>query len=364
MQTLDRLGLSVPVFQAPMAGVATPLLAAEVSMAGGLGGLGLGSASPAQARAMMAEVRARTDRPFNVNLFVHQTPRQDPEREARWLDWLKPVFAEYGAVPPEKLSASYTSFLDDPEMMALLLEVRPAVISFHFGLPPAACVTALKQVGAVLLASVTSPAEARAAEAAGMDMVVAQGIEAGGHRGIFDPNAPDDALGTFALVRLLSRQCHAPVVAAGGLMDGAGLAAALDLGAVAAQMGTAFLLCPETGLEDGYRKTLMGQAAFHTRLVSLISGRPARGLSNRFTALAEQADKPACPDYPIAYDAGKALAKAARAQGDAGFGAYWAGQGAPLARAVPAGRLIREIWSDYQDSVKQQKRSAEREGQV
>lgn len=364
MPLLEQLGLRVPVFQAPMAGVSTPQLAAEVSNAGGLGALGLGATKPEQARALIAEVRARTDRPFNVNLFVHPTPRADAEREARWLDWLKPVFAEYDEIPPEKLSSPYTSFLDDPEMLALLLEVKPPVISFHFGLPPAASVMALKQTGAFLLATVTSPAEARTAEAAGMDAVIAQGVEAGGHRGMFDPHAPDDALGTLPLVRLLSRQCHGPVIAAGGIMDGAGLAAALDLGAVAAQMGTAFLLCPETGLDEGYRKALMSPLAFHTHMVSLISGRPARGLSNRFTELAERPDVPPCPDYPIAYDAGKALAKAARTHGEAGFGAHWAGQGAPLARALPAARLVREIQAEYTEILKRRARQMERKSLV
>ncbi|MCX2559855.1 nitronate monooxygenase [Acetobacter farinalis] len=353
MATIAHLGLKVPVLQAPMAGVATPALAAEVSKAGGLGALGLGSVMPNEARSMIEEVRGRTDQPFNVNLFVHDTPQANPQREARWLDWLKPVFAEFDAEPPEQLSSPYTSFLDNPKMMELLLEVRPPVISFHFGLPPAACLAALRDTGAVLLATATSPAEARSAEAAGIDAVIAQGIEAGGHRGMFDPAAPDDALGTLALVRLLARQCHVPVIAAGGIMDGAGVAAALALGARAAQMGTAFLLCPEAGVDEGYRKALMGQSAFHTRMVSLISGRPARCLSNSFTALAERADRPPCPVYPIAYDAGKALAKAALSRGETGFGAYWAGQGAPLARAMPAGRLVRQIEIELAEATRQ-----------
>nr|WP_298796615.1 nitronate monooxygenase [uncultured Acetobacter sp.] len=359
MNVIEQLGLTVPVFQAPMAGVSTPLLAAEVSMAGGLGALGLGAVRPEQARTLIAEVRAKTDRPFNVNLFVHNPPKADPEREAHWLEWLKPFFTEFKAEPPEKLSAPYTSFLDDPKMMALLLEVRPPVISFHFGLPPAACLTALKQTGAILLATVTSPAEARAAEEAGIDALVAQGIEAGGHRGMFNPHTPDDALGTLTLVRVLSRQCHAPVIAAGGIMDGAGLAAALDLGAVAAQMGTAFLLCPETGLDEGYRKALMGQSAFHTRMVSLISGRPARSLSSRFTDLADLNNTPSCPDYPIAYDAAKALAKIAQTCGETGFGAYWAGQGAPLARVMPAGQLVLHIQTELSELLKQRARRAD-----
>ena len=337
MAMFDHFDLSVPLIQAPMAGVSTPALAAAVCNAGAMGSIGVGATDAAGARAMIEAVRAGTDRAFNVNLFVHRSPQPDPAREAAWLAVLAPLFAEFDAARPATLHTIYRSFADDPEMLAMLLAVAPPVVSVHFGLPPADVVAALRDRGIVLLATATSVAEARAIAAAGIDGIVAQGIEAGGHRGIFDPDAPDDALGTLALTRLLVRETRLPVIAAGGIMDGAGIAAALDLGAAAAQLGTAFIGCPESGADAAYRAALAGPGAYHTRMTALISGRPARALANRFTALTTE-ERP--PDYPIAYDAGKALHAAAKARGDHGFGAHWAGQGAPLARSMPAADLV------------------------
>ena len=348
MSFLDRLDLSFPLIQAPMAGVGTPALAAAVSDQGALGSIAVGATDAAGARAMIAEVRTRTDRPFNVNLFVHASPRPDPTREAAWIDWLAPLFLRYGAAPPDRLRTIYRSFTDDPDMLATLLDVAPPVISFHFGLPSTPAIAALRDRGIVLLATATSIEEARAAAAAGIDAIVAQGIEAGGHRGIFDPAALDDALGTMALTRLLVRDCGLPVIAAGGIMDGAGIAAALALGAAAAQLGTAFIACPESAADDAYRAALTGPAAYHTVLTSLISGRPARALANRFTALTAAVGDRAPPEYPIAYDAGKALHAAARAQGEYGYGAQWAGQGAPLARTLPAGELVATMRAEFE----------------
>lgn len=336
----DRLGVTVPVIQAPMAGVSTPAMAAAVSAAGALGSIALGAGDAMAARDAIEATRTLTARPFAVNLFVHATPRADMAREAAWLAWLRPVFARHGAAPPDALSPPYRSFADDPEMLAMLIDRRPAVISFHFGVPCPAIVQALKDTGALTLATATSPAEARAVAAAGIDVVVAQGIEAGGHRGMFDPSAPDTALGTVALTRLLVRDGTLPVVAAGAIMDGAGVAAMLALGATAAQLGTAFIDCPESAADAAYRAALAGPGAAVTRMTASISGRPARCLANRFTALEGDPARPAVPAYPIAYAAGKALHAAARARGDGGYGAHWAGQGAPLARALPAGRLI------------------------
>ncbi len=344
----DRLGLSVPLVQAPMAGTSTPALAAAVSNAGALGSIGVGATDAAGARAMIAAVRARTERPFNVNVFVHGPARSDPAREAAWLDWLTPSFAAFDAAPPTELRTIYRSFADDPDMQAMLLETAPPVVSFHFGLPAAEIIAALHARGILLLATATSVAEARAIEAAGIDAIVAQGIEAGGHRGMFDPMAADDALGTLALTRLLVRECGRPVIAAGGIMDGAGIAAALDLGAAAAQLGTAFVVCPESAADDAYRAALAGPGAYHTILTPLISGRPARALANRFTALADSAPGRLLPDYPRAYDAGKALNAAARARGEAGFGAQWAGQGAPLSRAMPAAALVEALRAELE----------------
>jgi nitronate monooxygenase len=337
--SFDRLGLTLPLLQAPMAGVSTPAMAAEIGKAGGLGAIALGASDTAAASAMIAETRTRTDRPFNVNLFVHAPPRRDPVVEADWCAALRPAFAAKGAEPPRELRAIYPSFAGDDAMLAMLIAARPAVVSFHFGLPDAARIAALKAAGCLLLASVTSLAEAQAAVRAGIDMLVAQGYEAGGHRGVFDPDTPDDRLGTLALTRLLAVRSGRPVIAAGGIMDGAGVSAALSLGAVAAQLGTAFIACPESAADAAYRAALMGEGAAHTVMTRVISGRPARCLPNRFTALGE-AITARVPDYPVAYDAGKALNAAARARGEHGFGAQWAGQGAPLARAMPAADLV------------------------
>jgi nitronate monooxygenase len=349
MSLIRDLALSLPLIQAPMAGVTTPALAAAVSNAGALGSIAIGATDVAGARAMIEDLRSRTARPFNINLFVHGRANADPDREAAWLNGLAPLFAEFGVEPPRALRTIYKSFAEDPEMLAMLLETKPRIVSFHFGLPPAEYLSALRAVGIVMLASATSLNEARLIEAAGLDAIVAQGIEAGGHRGIFDPEGPDDALGTMALTRLLVRRTSLPVIAAGGIMDGAGIAAALDLGAAAAQLGTAFIGCPETTADDAYRAALMGDGAYHTVLTSLISGRPARTLSNRFTALAAQLGDLRPPDYPIAYDAGKALHAAAKARGEHGFAAQWAGQGAPLARALPAAELVEVLRRELQN---------------
>lgn len=343
---IDRLGLSVPLVQAPMAGVSTPILAAAVAEQGALGSIAVGATDAAGARAMIEETRARTNRAFNVNLFVHARAAADPAKDAAWLDWLAPVFTEFQAKPPTALRTIYKSFADDPDMLATLLELAPPVVSFHFGVPSTEIITALRGRGIVLMATATSLDEARAIEAAGIDAIVAQGIEAGGHRGVFDPVAPDDSLGTAALTRLLVLKTKLPVIAAGGIMDGAGIASALDLGAVAAQLGTAFIACPESAADEAYRAALMGPGAYHTSLTSLISGRPARALANRFTRLAAAIGDRRPPDYPIAYDAGKALHAAAKAKGEHGFGAQWAGQGAPLARAMPAAKLVEVLQTE------------------
>ncbi|MCC2975712.1 nitronate monooxygenase [Sphingomonas sp. PL-96] len=343
MSLVDHFELAVPLVQAPMAGVSTPLLAGLACEAGALGSIGVGATDAAGARAMIEEVRARTRRAFNVNLFVHGSPAPDPEREATWLEWLAPLFAEFGDEPPATLRTIYRSFAEDPDMLAMLLELVPPVVSFHFGLPSADILSALRERGIYLMATATSLEEARAIEAAGIDAIVAQGIEAGGHRGMFDPTGPDDALGTFPLTRLLVRSSGLPIIAAGGIMDGAGIAAALDLGAVAAQLGTAFVACPESAADEAYRAALKGPGGHHTTLTSLISGRPARALANRFTALSDQRGERRQPDYPIAYDAGKALNAAAKARGEHGFGAQWAGQGAPLSRAMPVVELVQTL---------------------
>jgi nitronate monooxygenase len=334
MKLLDLLQIDAPIIQAPMAGVATPEMAAAVSNAGALGSLGAGATSAAGMRQMIAAFRQRSSRSLNVNVFCHAPPAIDREKQARWIERLRPEFERLGAAPPAALQENIRSFLDDDDMLAALVDERPRVVSFHFGVPSAGRIRALHDAGIVLLGSATSLDEARALAAADVDAVIAQGWEAGGHRGVFDPGADDDPLGTFALTRILARELDRPVIAAGGIMDGAGIAAALRLGASAAQLGTAFVACDES--QADYRDLLGTDAAHHTVMTRAISGRPARCLANRFTAV----DARDVPDYPIAYDAARALHAAGKARGERGFGAQWAGQGAPLARPMPAGDLV------------------------
>lgn len=339
MTLLDRLGVTAPIIQAPMAGVSTPLMAARVSEAGALGSIAVGAADAVGATAMIDQVRALTDMPFNVNLFVHAPPRRDAVVEAAWLDALAPTFRSFEAEPPASLKPAYASFVDDEPMFAAILAAAPPVVSFHFGLPGADRVAALKQTGCVLLASATNLDEALSCKAAGMDAVIAQGWEAGGHRGLFDPEADDSRLGMAALTRILVRDADIPIIAAGAIMDGAAIRAALDLGAGAAQLGTAFIACPESAVDAAYRTLLTSEAARHTEMTRAISGRPARCLPNRFTTLGRSLTA-TVPDYPVAYDAGKALNAVARAKGESGFAPQWAGRGAPLARAMPASDLV------------------------
>ena len=340
---LQRLGLRVPIFQSPMAGVSSPAMAAAVSAAGGLGALGVGAMTARQAREAVVATRALQRGPLNVNVFVHRPARADAARDRAWLARLAPEFARFGAQPPDALHEIYTSFLVDDAMLAALIDLRPEVVSFHFGLPTDAQRDALRAAGIVLVASATSLAEARAIEAAKLDAIVAQGYEAGGHRGVFDPDAPDDRLGTMALVRLLVRETALPVIAAGGIMDGAGIRAALALGACAAQLGTAFIDTDESLANAGHRARLHSDAAHHTVMTRAISGRLARCLANEFTRIGADIDDADIPDYPIAYDAGKALAQAAGAAGHTGYGAHWAGQGAPLARTLPTAALMQAL---------------------
>ena len=337
---LELLQIDWPIIQAPMASVSTPQMAAAVSNAGGLGSLGVGAMSAAAAAQAIATFRALSARSLNVNVFCHAPARPDPAREAAWIDRLRPQFAALQAHPPTTLREIYTSFIVEEAMFTTLLDARPTVVSFHFGLPRSEWIRALREAGVVVFATATSLAEAKLCVEAGVQVIVAQGYEAGGHRGIFDPEGCDDRLGTFALTRILTRALSVPVIATGGMMDGQGIAAALQLGAAAAQLGTAFVATDESAADAGYRGALESDAAHHTVMTHVISGRPARCLANRFTALARQVRADEVPAYPIAYDAGKALHAAAKATGESGFGAQWAGQGAPLARRFGAGALV------------------------
>jgi nitronate monooxygenase len=345
-----KLGITLPIIQAPMAGTSTPAMAAAVSNAGALGSIGVGAVDAAAAGKMIADLRAGTSRAFNVNVFCHKPPIPSPVRERAWITHLAPVFQRFGAEPPQTLHEIYKSFVTDEAMFQMLLQTRPAVISFHFGLPPAPKIAALRDAGIILFASATHLHEARQIAGAGIDAVVAQGYEAGGHRGVFDTAAPDERVGTLALTRLLARDLSIPVIAAGGIMDGAGIAAVLKLGAAAAQLGTAFIACPESSADAAYRAALLDKVHVHTVMTAAISGRPARCIANRFTALGEGITSDVIAPYPMAYDAGKALNAAAKAKGETGYGAQWAGQAARLARTLPAAELVAVLGRELEES--------------
>lgn len=341
---LTLLGIKYPIIQAPMAGTATVAMAAAVSNAGGLGGLGLGASTVEQARDDIQALKNATDKPFNVNVFCHQAEPNDPVRDQAWLKILAPFFAEFAADVPQQITPAYPSFNDNPDMLAMLLAERPAVISFHFGLPSVEVIAKLKAAGIKLLGCATRVGEARAIIGAKLDGIIAQGVEAGGHRGVFKPEE-DLELGLFGLLQLLKRQCALPIIAAGGIMNGQGIAQVLAMGASAAQLGTAFILCPESNASQAYRNDLSSAKAFHTGITQAISGRPARGLINRLHQDLGQVQKKVA-GYPQTYSAGKALHLAASQQGCQDFAPFWAGQGAPLARALPAAELMAQLISE------------------
>ncbi len=355
---LSLLGIRLPLIQAPMAGVSSPDMAVAVSEAGALGSLAVGAGDAAAARALIASVRGRTARPFGVNLFCHAPAVADLAREAAWIARFAPLFEGWGAEPPTALREIYRSFLVDDAMLRMLLDERPPVVSFHFGLPSPAIIAALRSAGIVLLATATSLAEAQAVAAAGIDAVVAQGWEAGGHRGVFDPDAADEQLGTMALVRLIAAAVEKPVIAAGGIMDGRGIVAALALGASAAQLGTAFLATDESLADAGYRAVLAESGGRHTVMTRIVSGRPARILPNRFAALEGSCSASDAPAYPIAYDLGKAVHTAAKGRGEHGYSAHWAGQGAPLVRAMPTADLVRTLEAELAEALRRGSRDA------
>ena len=336
----NQLSIQHPIIQAPMAGTSTPWLAAAVSNAGALGSLGIGASTAAQARAMIEETRALTGKPINVNVFCHAPARRDAGVEAAWLAHLAPLFDEAGAPLPASLEEIYRTFNDDEESFRMLLALRPEVVSFHFGLPSSERLAALRAAGIRTMATATNLDEALSIERAGLDAIVAQGIEAGGHRGMFDLDANDQRLSMGVLVRLLVKRATLPVIAAGGIMDGAGIRAALDLGAAGAQLGTAFILSPESAANEAYRAKLQSERAAATVLTAAISGRPARGIVNRLTAHGASGVPAA---YPVAYDAAKQLHAAAAKAGNHEYAAHWAGQGAPLARAMPAAELVETL---------------------
>lgn len=321
---LQRLGLQYPIFKAPMAGVSTPELAASVSNAGGLGAIAIGASTVNAARDMIQQTRALTPKPFNVNVFCHEPIVCNPAQHQAWIAHLQPLFNKYGHAAPVQLTEIYPSFVANQAMTNLLLAEKPAVVSFHFGLPQQAQIDALKAAGITLFATATSLQEARLCEQAGIDAIVAQGIEAGGHRGVFNP-AIDAGISTRELVLLLKAHTRLPIIAAGGIMDGHDIRHMLALGADAAQLGTAFVICQESAASAAYRAHLLNPATQRTQITSVISGRPARGLINHWHINVDQLQRPAVAAYPYAYDIAKQLNNAVTKQGYHDFAVFWAG---------------------------------------
>jgi nitronate monooxygenase len=338
----ELLGIEHPVIQAPMAGVATPELAAAVSGAGGLGSLGSAVLSPDELVRQARAVREVTDQPFNVNFFCHQPPELDAPDAGRARERFGALYRELGLGEPPEPSVPPIAF--DEARLAALLEIRPAVASFHFGLPDQAALDALGEAGCRVLSSATTAAEAERLAERGADAVIAQGAEAGGHRASFLVGGDDGPVGTFALVPQVADAVDVPVIAAGGIGDGRGLAAAFALGAAGAQIGTAFLACPEAAIHPLYRQALRSARAEATTITRAFSGRPARALRNRATE--EAGGDPLA--YPAQLSLSSPLGAAAAEHGSGDFLAMWAGQAAPLAREMPAAELVALIVSDAQ----------------
>lgn len=335
------LGTELPIIQAPMAGSNGAALAVAVSNAGGLGSLPCAMLSPEQMREELAAIRAQTGRPFNVNFFCHAQPAPDPPREARWRELLAPYYREFG-LDPERVPAGAGRLPFGPEAARMLEEFRPPVVSFHFGLPEPELLAHVKQLGAKVLSSATTVEEALWLEARGVDAIIAQGLEAGGHRGMFLDDDLTTQTGTIALVRRIVRAVRVPVIAAGGIADAQGVAAALALGAAGVQVGTAYLLCPEAATSPVHRAALKSAAAGHTALTNLFTGRPARGIVNRLMREIGPFN-PAAPAFPLAAAAVAPLRAAAEARGSGDFSPLWAGQNATGCRELPAAQLTRKL---------------------
>jgi nitronate monooxygenase len=313
-----------------MAGAATPELAAAVSGAGGLGALGSAMLPADELRRQTAAVRELTDRPFQLNFFCHQRPEIGAEAAAQAREYFAPLYDELGLGEPPEPMAPPVDF--DDEHLEALLDLRPPVASFHFGLPRSEALAAVRDAGIVVLASATTVAEAEELERRGVDAVVAQGAEAGGHRGSFLVEGDDGPVGTLALVPQVVDVVGAPVIAAGGITDARQLAAVLALGAGAAQMGTAFLRCPESGISETYRAALRDARPDATTLTRSFSGRPARALRNRGTE-----ELQAVLPYPAQLSLTGPLFERE------GFQPMWSGQSAPLAREAPAAEVVRDL---------------------
>lgn len=345
----EKIGLRVPVIQAPMAGgPSTQELVAACSAAGALGSFGFAYTAPEEMKRQVAWVRGKTDRALGINLFVAPLPSSvEAAAQRAALDAVAGYYAELGLPAPSPVSLPYAPELE--AQLAAVDELRAKVLTVHLGALPAERVRKLKSAGIVVGGSATCVAEAQGLESLGFDFVIAQGGEAGGHRGTYLRDPADALTGTLALTRLIVRAIKVPVVAAGGIMDGAGIAAALALGAQAAQLGTAFLPCPESGAPQIHKDQLLKTKEDETRITEKFSGKPARGIANRFMKEMERAPQLAFP----AQNAVTAKLRAASAKaGKPDFVSMWAGQAAPLSRALPAAELIASLEAETIEAIR------------
>jgi nitronate monooxygenase len=340
---LDLVGVEIPIIQAPMVGPRGHLTA-SVSAAGGLGSLACAALTPDEVLTEVASIRQRTDRPFNLNFFCHVPETPNAAQEGAWRQRLNSYYRELGLDP----SAPITSAKREPfgdAMCAAVEMLRPRVVSFHFGLPAERLLTCVKDAGCLVFSSATTVAEARWLDERGVDAVIAQGAEAGGHRGMFLTRSIASQVGTFALVPQVVDAVRVPVIAAGAVADARGIVAAFALGAAAVQIGTAYLLCPEAGISVPYLAALRAARDEDTAITNVFTGKPARGLMNR--AMRELGPLSSeAPVFPTAGVALQPLRTAAEAQGSGDFSPLWSGQAARLAREVGAAELTRQLWSE------------------
>jgi nitronate monooxygenase len=330
----ELLGIELPIVQAPMAGASGSELAIAVARGGGLGSLPCATLDGDQIRSEVGRIRSAGPAPFNLNFFCHAEPADDPERRPRWLARLAPYAAELGVPLHPPGGGGRGTF--DPARCELVEQLRPPVVSFHFGLPSPALVDRVRGTGAVVMSSATTVAEARWLEEHGCDVVIAQGVEAGGHRGMFLTDRLDTQLGTMALVPQVVDAVATPVVAAGGIADARGVAAALALGADGVQIGTALLLCPEAATGEQHRRALKQAAGVPSVLSNVFTGRPARVLRNRAVDELGPISELA-PAFPWPAGAIAGIRAAAEGRGSPDFSALYAGQAAPAGPAA-AGR--------------------------
>ena len=341
---LDLIGIELPIIQAPMAGANGSAMATAASEAGALGSLPCGMFDATQVRSEFGVVRQGTSNPVNVNFFCHTPPDPDPERDAAWKAELSPYYAEFGLDASAAAPAPNRAPFDDA-MCEIVEDLKPEVVSFHYGLPAKALLDRVKAAGSVLLSSATTVAEARWLEDRGCDAVIAQGYEAGAHRGMFLSDDITTQVGTMALVPQVVDAVRIPVIAAGGIADGRGIAAAFALGAAGVQIGTAYLFTPESLISDLHRTALLSARDDGTALTNLFSGRPARGLMNRvMREIGPMSDK--APAFPTAGSALAPLKKESEAVGGSDFTSLWSGQAASLGREMGTADLTRRLAED------------------